>query len=72
MGGGGLKHIANRRTFLESAYAYTRARQPTPQLIAGLCTAFAQMMADDFEGRVAVALPIGLRVVREPIRARRA
>jgi hypothetical protein len=30
------------------------------------------MLADDMEGRVTLALPIGLRVVREPIRARRA
>jgi hypothetical protein len=67
-----MNHIVNRRTFMESAYAYTRARQPTPQLIAGLCDAFAQMMADDFEGRVAVALPDGINVVREPVRARRA
>lgn len=64
--GQGMNHITNRRTFLESAHAYTRARQPTPQLIAGLCDAFAQMMADDFEGRVAVALPDGINVVRVP------
>lgn len=49
-----MNQITNRRTFMEQAYAYTRARQPTPQLIAGLCTAFAQMLADDFEGQVAV------------------
>jgi hypothetical protein len=30
------------------------------------------MLADDMEGPVTLALPIGLRVVREPIRARRA
>jgi hypothetical protein len=67
-----MNHIVNRRTFMDSAYSYTRARQPTAQLIAGLCDAFAQMMADDFEGPVAVSLPAGFRVVREPIRARRA
>jgi hypothetical protein len=61
-----MNQITNRRTFMEQAYAYTRARQPTPQLIAGLCTAFAQMLADDFEGRVAVRLPEGINVVREP------
>jgi hypothetical protein len=61
-----VNQITNRRTFMEQAYAYTRARQPTPQLIAGLCTAFAQMLADDFEGRVAVRLPEGINVVREP------
>jgi hypothetical protein len=61
-----MNHITNRRTFIEQAYAYTRARQPTPQLIAGLCTAFAQMLADDFEGQVAVRLPEGINVVREP------
>jgi hypothetical protein len=61
-----VNQITNRRTFMEQAYAYTRARQPTPQLIAGLCTAFAQMLADDFEGPVAVRLPEGINVVREP------
>ena len=61
-----MKQITNRRTFMEQAYAYTRARQPTPQLIAGLRTAFAQMLADDFEGQVAVRLPEGINVVREP------
>jgi hypothetical protein len=61
-----MNQITNRRTFMEQAYAYTRARQPTQQLIAGLCTAFAQMLADDFEGRVAVRLPEGINVVREP------
>jgi hypothetical protein len=61
-----VNQITNRRTFMEQAYAYTRARQPTPQLIAGLCTAFAQMLADDFEGQVAVRLPEGINVVREP------
>jgi hypothetical protein len=61
-----MNQITNRRTFMEQAYAYTRARQPTPQLIAGLCTAFAQMLADDFEGRVAVRLPEGINVVRGP------
>lgn len=60
-----MNQITNRRTFMEQAYAYTRARQPTPQLIAGLCTAFAQMLADDFEGRVAVNVD-GINVVREP------
>lgn len=63
-----MNHILNRRTFMEQAYAYTRARQPTAQLIAGLCTSFAQMMADDTAGKVAVALPDGIRVVREPRR----
>jgi hypothetical protein len=67
-----VNQITNRRTFMEQAYAYTRARQPTPQLIAGLCTAFAQMLADDFEGRVAVRLPEGINVVREPSTARSA
>jgi hypothetical protein len=61
-----MNQITNRRTFMEQAYAYTRARQPTPQLIAGLCTAFAQMLADDFEGQVSVRLPEGINVVREP------
>lgn len=61
-----MNHIASCREFMEQAYAYTRARQPTPQLIAGLCTAFAQMLADDFEERVTVLLPQGIRVVREP------
>lgn len=61
-----MNRITNRRTFMESAYAYTRANQPTPQLIAGLCTAFAQMLADDFEGQVAVKLPEGINVIREP------
>ncbi|KXU82439.1 hypothetical protein CI15_33435 [Paraburkholderia monticola] len=67
-----MNHTPNRRTFLESAFAYTRARQPTPQLTANLCADFAQMMADDFDGPVQLMLPIGLRVVREPVRARRA
>lgn len=61
-----MNRITNRRTFMEQAYAYTRANQPTPQLIAGLCTAFAQMLADDFEGQVAVKLPAGINVIREP------
>jgi hypothetical protein len=59
-----MTHITNRRTFMESAY--TKANQPTAQLIAGLCDAFAQMMADDFAGRVAVDLPDGINVVRVP------
>jgi len=67
-----MNQIVNRRNAKETLDAYTRAVRPTPQLIAGLCDAFAQMMADDFEGPVTLALPIGLRVVREPIRARRA
>lgn len=60
-----MNHITNRRTFMESAYAYTRAQQPTSQLIVDLCTTFAQMLADDFEGRVAVNID-GINVVREP------
>lgn len=60
-----MNHITNRRTFMEQAYAYTRARQPTPQLIAGLCTAFAQMLADDTEAPASVGL-MGFQIVREP------
>jgi hypothetical protein len=67
-----MNQIVNRRNAKETLDAYTRAVRPTPQLIAGLCDAFAQMMADDFEGRVAVALPDGINVIREPVRARRA
>lgn len=67
-----MTHITNRRTFLESAHAYTKARQPTPQLIADLCTSFAQMLADDFKGQVTVSLLEGINVVREPVRGRRA
>jgi hypothetical protein len=50
---------------MEFAYAYTQANQPTAQLIIDLCTSFAQMLADDFEGRVAVNVD-GINVVREP------
>jgi hypothetical protein len=60
-----VNQITNRRAFMESAYAYTRARQPTAQLIVDLCTSFAQMLADDFEGRVVVNVD-GINVVREP------
>jgi hypothetical protein len=67
-----MTHITNRRTVRETLDAYTRAVRPTPQLIANFCAATVQMLADDMEGRVTLALPVGLRVVREPIRARRA
>lgn len=62
-----MNRTTNHRTFMESAYAYTRARQPTPQLIADLCAAAAQMLADDSQDRVAVALSAArISVVREP------
>jgi hypothetical protein len=61
-----LHRITNRRTFMEKAYAYTRARQPTAQLIAELCTATAQMLSDDLEGKVTMGLPGRICVVRQP------
>ncbi|MGF6963013.1 hypothetical protein OKW43_000018 [Paraburkholderia sp. WC7.3g] len=60
-----MNRTYNRRTFMDQAHAYTQARQPTPQLIAGLCTAFAQMLADDLDGPVSVGL-LGFAVVRKP------
>lgn len=60
-----MNQITNRRAFMEFAYAYTQANQPTAQLIIDLCTSFSQMLADDFEGRVAVNVD-GINVVREP------
>jgi hypothetical protein len=61
-----MNQMANRRNAKETLDAYTRAVRPTPQLIANFCAATAQMLADDMEGRVTLALPIGLSVVREP------
>jgi hypothetical protein len=61
-----VNHLNSRRAFDESHRSFSLAKQPTTYQVHDLCSKFAQMMADDFEGRVAVALPDGINVVREP------
>jgi hypothetical protein len=58
--------IANRRHLLESANAYARARQPTPQQVLDLCTAVCQTLADDCGEAVSMVLPGKIVISREP------
>jgi hypothetical protein len=67
-----MNHTNSRRAFDESHRSFSLAPHPTAYQIQDLCGKFTQMAADLLDGPVTLALPIGLRVVREPIRARRA
>lgn len=55
-------HTNSRRAFDESHRSFSLAKQPTTHQVHDLCSKFAQMMADDFEGRVAVKLPEGMKL----------
>jgi hypothetical protein len=67
-----MNHIDSRRAFNESARSISLANVPTVQQMHDVCWKCAQMAADFFEGRVAVALPDGINVIREPTRGRAA
>jgi hypothetical protein len=62
-----MHRLTNRHTFCKSFDSYRKAISPTSQQFAGLCASFAQMVADDSQGRVAVAVSVAnVNVVREP------
>ncbi|MFM0141802.1 hypothetical protein [Paraburkholderia sp. RL18-085-BIA-A] len=67
-----MTHTNSRRAYEESSRSFSLARQPTAQQVHDLCGKFTQMAADYFDGPVTLALPVGLRVVREPRRGRAA
>lgn len=57
--------IPDRREFLHAADTYVRSRQPTPQIVLSLIQTFAQMLANDCGGTVAVILPGNIMVERK-------
>jgi hypothetical protein len=62
-----MNHLNSRRAFDESHRSFSLAKQPTTYQVHDLCSKFAQMMADDSQDKVAVALSAaGINVVREP------
>lgn len=64
-----MTHTNSRRAFEESHRSFSLAKQPTTHQVHDLCGKFAQMIADDSQDRVAVALSAArINVVREPSR----
>lgn len=61
-----MNHITSRRAYEESHRSFSLAKQPTAHQVHDLCWKFSQMAADYFDGPVTLALPVGLRIVREP------
>lgn len=56
--------IPDRREFMRAADTYVRASKPTPQIVLGLVETFAQMLANDCGGTVAVILPGNIKIER--------
>ncbi|NUY33277.1 hypothetical protein F0160_22595 [Paraburkholderia sp. JPY303] len=56
------------RQYQAASESYLNAINPTSQQIQAFYAATVQMIADREGGPVALVLPIGLRVVREPTR----
>jgi hypothetical protein len=67
-----MNRIDSRRAYEDSHRAFSLAKQPTMYQVQDHFAKFTQMAADLLGGPVALALPIGMRVVREPVVARRA
>jgi hypothetical protein len=67
-----MNHTNSRRAYEDSHRVFSLAKQPTAHQVHDLCGKFTQMAADLLGGQVALALPVGMRVVREPVMARRA
>lgn len=65
-------HTNSRQAFDESHRSFSLAKQPTMHQVQDLCGKFTQMAADLLGGPVTLALPVGMRVVREPVMARSA
>lgn len=66
-----MNRLNSRHDYEESHRSFSLAKQPTTQQVHDLCWKFSQMAADLLDGPVALALPVGLRIVREPVRVRR-
>lgn len=67
-----MNRIPSVVALAESVRSISLAKAPTTQQIHDVCGKCAQMSADLLDGPVALALPVGVRIVREPVRARRA
>lgn len=67
-----MNRIPSMLALAESTRLISLAKAPTAHQIHDVCGKCAQMAADLLDGPVTLALPVGLRIVREPVRARRA
>ncbi|MBB5508095.1 hypothetical protein [Paraburkholderia atlantica] len=63
-----MTRTESEQQYLTASESYMSAIRPTSQQTQAFYAATVQMIADREGGQVVLALPIGLRVVREPTR----